>query len=466
MRGRRALAGGFVGLVAVAVLLAAAIGGGALGLGAGLEPTGTPPASVTSLPGSQAADASPSTSLTPRASSSPASPGASDASSPAVAPPPPSPSPTPATVPSERLLAKLQAMALRASLPGVSVAIVWDDGRTWVGTAGQADVASHRPVTPDSGFALASISKTFTAAVVLQLVEEGRLDLDAPVAPLLPAYGLDKRVTLRMLLDHTSGLADFFFNPRIDALLQGAPDATWTAQRSWSMVPKPVARPGKRWSYSNTNYLLLGEVVEAVTGTSLATEIRTRLLDPLGLDQTWYQAAERPLADLTTGYRLITNRNGKVKARAVAPASDVMPFRSVVTAAGGAGSIASTALDTARWMQAFAGGRVLTPRMQQTMLADVPRTEARHASIPYGLGIQEVTILGREALGHSGRYLGFRNVVRYLPDEGITIAVLTNQGGYDPARIATALLRIVLPKAPPTGEPSPGASASPGSPAG
>jgi D-alanyl-D-alanine carboxypeptidase len=448
----------------MAALLAAAVGAGALGPGTGLEPTGTTPAAVASAPGSRAADPSLSPSLMPGASSSPASPGATDESSPAVASP--SSSPTLATVPSERLLAKLQAMALRASLPGVSVAIVWDDGRTWVGTAGQADVASHRPVTPDSGFALASISKTFTAAVVLQLVEEGRLDLDGPVAPLLPAYGLDKRITLRMLLDHTSGLADFFFNPRIDALLQGAPDATWTAQRSWSMVPKPVARPGKRWAYSNTNYLLLGEVVEAVTGTSLATEVRTRLLDPLGLDQTWYQAAERPRADLTTGYRLITNRNGKVRARAVAPASDVMPFRSVVTAAGGAGSIASTALDTARWMQAFAGGRVLTPRMQQTMLADVPRTEARHARIPYGLGIQEVTILGREALGHSGRYLGFRNVVRYLPDEGVTIAVLTNQGGYDPARIATALLRIVLPKVPRTGEPSPGASASPGSPAG
>ena len=121
-----------------------------------------------------------------------------------------------------------------------------------------------------------------------------------------------------------------------------------------------------------------------------------------------------------------------------------MPFRSVVTAAGGAGSIAATAEDTARWMQAFAGGRVLSPAMQTAMLGDVAYTRALHARIPYGLGIQQVSIAGRPALGHSGRYLGYRNVVRYLPAEGVTIAVLTNQGVVDPAVVAAQLLKIVL----------------------
>lgn len=466
-RARRLLSGGLAGLVVVVVLLAALVGAGALVMTAGSSaPGATLPAQATgeaARPSSSPSSAPSTPSAGPSLAS--AMPGPAESGElpsptpPAVESPAPSPSASP--IPADRLQKKLDAMTRRASLPGVSVALVWDDGRTWTGTAGYADVAAKQPVSADSGFALASISKTFTAAVVLQLVDEGRLELDQSVAPLLPTYGLDKRITLRMLLDHTSGLADFFFNPRIDALLQGDPGATWTAQRSWSMVPKRVAKPGKRWSYSNTNYLLLGEVVEAVTGNSLAHEVQTRLLDPLELSQTWYQGKEKPLADITTGYRLITTRNGKVKARAVAPASGVMPFRSVVTAAGGAGSIASTALDTARWMQAFAGGRVLSPAMQQAMLADAARTEARHATIPYGLGIQEVTMLGRTALGHSGRYLGFRNVVRYLPEEGVTVAVLTNQGGYDPARIATAMLKIVLP-ATPVEKPSPSASASGG----
>ncbi len=366
--------------------------------------------------------------------------------------------PSPSAVPSARLQARLQArldrLRAKASLPGVSVAIVWDDGRTWTGVAGSADVAGGVPVTPASGFALASISKTFTAAVVLELVDEGRLALDQPVAPLLPAYRIDRRITVRMLLDHTSGLPDFFFNPTIDARLQRAPDATWTAMDSWSLVARKRPRPGTVWAYSNTNYLLLGELVRAVTGKPLATEVRNRLLDPLGLEDTWYQVAEKPRTATTRGYRLVAGSGGAVRAVAVARSTGVMPFRSVVTAAGGAGSIASTALDTARWMQAFAGGRVLSPTMQAAMLADVANTHRLDAAIPYGLGIQEVAIDGRAALGHSGRYLGYRNVVRYLPSEGVTIAVLTNQGAYDPAKIATALLRIVLP-------PSPSASPSP-----
>jgi CubicO group peptidase (beta-lactamase class C family) len=144
----------------------------------------------------------------------------------------------------------------------------------------------------------------------------------------------------------------------------------------------------------------------------------------------------------------------------VARKSDVMPFRSVVTAAGGAGSLAATAEDAARWMQAFAGGDVLTPAMQREMLADVARTSALKPRLPYGLGIQALPIAGRYALGHSGRFLGFRNVVRYLPAEGVTIAVLTNQGAKDPTRIAESLLKIVLPPLP-AASPSASGSAAP-----
>ncbi len=225
-------------------------------------------------------------------------------------------------------------------------------------------------MTPDSAFALASISKTYTAAVVLQLVEEGRLALDQPVAPLLPGYKLDKRITVRMLLDHTSGLPDFFLNPKIDKPLQSAPDAAWTPARSLTYLTAKRAKPGSTWIYANTNYLLLGELVTAVTRRPLATEIRDRLLDPLGLSGTWYQVAEAPRTTTTFGYRTATGSGGGVRATRVGAGGDIMPFRSVITAAGGAGSIAATALDTARWMEAFAGGSVLSPSMQAAMLAD------------------------------------------------------------------------------------------------
>ena len=126
------------------------------------------------------------------------------------------------------------------------------------------------------------------------------------------------------------------------------------------------------------------------TDRPLAKEIRARLLDPLGLEHAWYQAAEKPRTraqHAATGW--FRDRPAvRAPSRSRRP-SDVMPFRSVVTAAGGAGSIAATAEDTARWMQAFAGGRVLSPAMQTAMLGDVAYTRALHARIPYGLGIQQ-----------------------------------------------------------------------------
>jgi D-alanyl-D-alanine carboxypeptidase len=266
-----------------------------------------------------------------------------------------------------------------------------------------------------------------------------------------------------MLLDHTSGLPDFFFGKGIDAALQRSPDAAWTPAQSWAYVPKPHAVPGKVWNYSNTNYLLLGELVAAVTGHPLAQEIRTRLLDPLGLSTAYYQSIEAPREAGTVAYQMLATSAGTWRIRPVAAPSSVIPFRSVVTAAGGAGSIAGTALDAARWIRAWAGGQVLNAETQALVIADIARTVKLHARIPYGLGIQRVALNGFTAYGHSGRYLGIRNVVRYLPGAGITIAVLTNQSVYDPNRIATALLNVVLPKPTPSPSPSAGSSGVPGS---
>jgi D-alanyl-D-alanine carboxypeptidase len=330
------------------------------------------------------------------------------------------------------------------------VAILWDDGRAWAGASGLRDVKRDQPVLTGTAFALASVSKTLTAAVVLQLVDEGRLALDDRVAPLLPGYRLHPRITVRELLDHTSGLPDYFLNARIDRPLQSEPDAEWTAQGAWDYVLPPRKRflPGKRWYYSNTNYLLLGELVEAVTGRPLAREVRSRLLDPLALDSAWYQGEEEPRADGTQAYRIVDLADGGVRVARVAPRSDVMPFRSVVTAAGGAGSVAMTAVDAARWMRAFAGGEVVAPASYRAMLADVSITVRMGAEMPYGLGIQAVPLARRPALGHSGRFLGFRNVVRYLPAHGVTIAVLTNQGDRDPSNVAAKLLDVILPPLP------------------
>lgn len=371
--------------------------------------------------------------------------------SPAPTPEPtatPTPTPAPsdplAGVPSTRLQRAIDAFRRKTGIPGISVAIVWDDGRAWAGATGRANVAGDVPMTTGTAFAFASVSKTFTAAVVLQLVDEGKVKLDRPAADYLPEYPLDRRITVRMLMDHRSSLPDFFSNAKIDKALQADKRATWTPQRAWSYVPKYRPTPGTVYDYSNTNYLLLGELVENVTGNPLSAEVRSRLLDPLQLNTAWYQVAEKPRAPGATGYRLTRTAGGAV-VKPVAGESNVMPFRSVVSAAGGAGSIAGTATDAARWMQAYGSGSLLSAKTYHAMIADSRYTKAMHAIVTYGLGVQVITIEGQKTLGHSGRYVGFQNSVRYLRGPGISIAILTNQNTYDPAVLMHRLVRIVAP---------------------
>ena len=167
-------------------------------------------------------------------------------------------------------------------MPGVSVAIIFPDGTTWVGTSGMADVAARTPVTPDTAFAIASISKTFTAALILALVDEGRIDLEtAGRRRTCPSSRSTAGITVRQLLDHTSGLHDFFFHPAIDkALLLDDRVGAGTRPRRSGTSGKPYFKPGQGWHYSNTNYLVLGLLAERVGGAPLADQLRDALLRP------------------------------------------------------------------------------------------------------------------------------------------------------------------------------------------
>jgi D-alanyl-D-alanine carboxypeptidase len=351
------------------------------------------------------------------------------------------PSATPAMRTS--LKTRLDRIRTKYAMPGLSVTVIFPDGTTWTGVSGHADVAGDVPVTPDTAFALASVTKTFTAALILSMVEDGTIELDASVAKYLPGLRVDPKVTIRQLLDHTSGLHDYFFHPAIDRILVDHPGRIWTEAESFKYVAKPYFKPGRGWHYSNTNYLVLGMVAERVGGGSLGDLLRERFLDPLGLDGTFYQPTEVARGPVAHGYRF---RTASVDASPIDLSADgpVIPFASVVTAARGAGAMAATSRDVARWARALYGGGVLEEDTVQDMLDDVINTERYRPGVPYGLGVQLTTINGQSAMGHSGRLLGFRSAVRYLPETGMTIAVLTNQSRTDPGVVVSALLKIAL----------------------
>jgi D-alanyl-D-alanine carboxypeptidase len=349
-----------------------------------------------------------------------------------------------------RLQATLDGLRAKLAIPGVSATILLPDGTTWTGVSGLADVASRTMVAPDTAFAFASVSKTFTSALIIELIGEGRLRLTDSAVTLLPPLriALDRRITVAMLLNHTSGLADYFLNPKIDGPLQARPAAAWTADRTLAYVGKPLSAPGAAWHYSNTNYLLLGLIAERATGQSLAEAIRTRLLEPTGLAATWYQAGEAATSTLAHGYRFAAT---KLTAKPIDldDGSGIAPFRSVVTAAGGAGSMAGTSADLARWARALYSGKVLGPQGTAMLLSGFSKTTNYLPGVAYGYGVQAVTIEGHPSLGHSGRLLGFQSAVRHFPIDGLTIAVLTNQSRADPGLIVRALVAVAVPSGTP-----------------
>ncbi|HEX5014494.1 MAG TPA: serine hydrolase domain-containing protein [Candidatus Limnocylindrales bacterium] len=386
-----------------------------------------------------------------------AAPASADASTPPVpaATPAPTPVPPPADRPplarprvttaaiGDRLQAELDAARQRLGIPGVSATVILRDGTIWTGHSGLADVGNKVPVANDTAFALGSVSKTYTAALILALAGDGAIDLDAPAATYIPERGLDQRITVRMLLDHTSGLDDYFLHASIDKALQSDRGATWSTRRTLRFVAKPYFAPGTGWHYSNTNYLYLGLIAERVTNEKLGIALNERFFAPLGLDATWYQAAEEPRAPTAHGYQLIGSSRSATPID-LSDGTPIVPFTSVVTAAAGAGSIAATSADVAEWARLLYTGKVLGPDLTAEMLGGVTATAGYRPRVPYGLGVQAFSIDGRPTVGHSGRLLGFRAAVRHLPGEGTTVAVLTNQSRADPGAIVERLLSVVF----------------------
>jgi D-alanyl-D-alanine carboxypeptidase len=457
---RRNLIGPLLAAAVIAIGLFVVTGGPGLGSPTASSGTGADPS--TALTGAPADPRSSSFRSPATASTTPTN--AAVPSADAIGSPAPTPTPTstgtgssPSTwTVAHSLVARLQKtldrFAVAHRLPGASVTITWPDGRTWTGTTGLADVKAGRPVTPDTAFAIASMSKTFTSALILSLVDDGKLGLDTKVAPLLPAVRLGipgvpipAGVTVRMLLDHTSGLADYFFGKGIDTALMARRGATWTAAQALSYVGKPIGKPGRSWHYSNTNYLLLGLLAEKVAGKPFATQIRERFFDPLKLGGAFIQVAEAPPGPIAQGYYYTGFSLAEVPKGLADVRRRVVPFTSVVTAAGSAGDVAATSADLAAWARALYGGSVLRPETLAAAIADAKKTARFNPYVPYGLGVQVTKIGDRRALGHSGRFIGVRGELRYLPDDGLAIAILANQNGVDTRPLVAKLISLALP---------------------
>ena len=283
-----------------------------------------------------------------------------------------------------------------------AVAEVRDGGRVWRGSSGVAEVGSSRPVPVDGRVRIGSITKTFVATVVLQLVSEGRLRLDDSVERWLPGVVPDgQRITVRQLLNHTSGLYDYK-----DTLTVFPPDPafldmrwrTWTASEQIQQAvahPPTFEPPGSAYEYSNTNYLVLGEIIEKITGRSYGEEIERRVIRPLRLNHTLVPGTSTRIPGPHPHGYVPVEQNGEVK---LVDFTEMNP-----SLFGASGEMISTTADLNRFFAALLGGRLLPAHLLKEM--KTPGTKGG----TYGLGLSwHDTTCGIRAYGNDGDALAYQ----------------------------------------------------------
>ena len=280
-----------------------------------------------------------------------------------------------------------------AGVPG-AVLVVRDGDEQLRLSAGTSNLATGTPMRVDNRFKIGSITKTFVATVVLDLVRDGKVRLGDTVAQWLPGLVPNgAHITVKQLLRHQSGLFDYFEDPRATApYLGGDLGFVWAPRALIKLATShpPNFPPGTAFSYSNTNYLVLGLIVERATGHSLRQELRRRIFKPLHLGSTRFPTSQRFGPRLAHGY--LWSPQGR---------QDVTPVsQSLGWAAGGA---VSSAGDVARFYRALLGGRILSQRLLHEMRQTVPLGPG----VGYGLGIIRVASPCGPLWGHDGSFAGY-----------------------------------------------------------
>lgn len=325
--------------------------------------------------------------------------------------------------------------------PAVVAAVRLPDGSRWIGTSGTKTVGKKaQNVQPGTPFAVASLTKTFMSALVLQLREEGALRLGDPISKWLPNYPKAGKITVKMLLGHRSGIFDYFAHPRYEKKVFGRPRHRWTSREILKLTGPRYCRPGRCYRYSNTNYVLLGKIVGKVTGKTPARNIRERFLDPLGLTDTYFQGQEKIGKFPAKGYW--ARRGGYA---GFSDGSLFRPNTSGATVANAAGALVSSVRDISDWQDALLGGEVLTPWSMKLMTAF-------HPASGYGLGMRVAWLDGIKGLGHGGSLRGFVSIMYRLPEEDLDVVILTNLGRTSVQGLADGLTRVTLKSL----EPEPG----------
>jgi len=342
----------------------------------------------------------------------------------------------------QRLQAKFEELHKAASFPGGTAGFVLADGTAFAIAVGVSDRTADTPMKVTDRLLLGSVGKTYVAAVALQMIHEKRFALDDTLdkffgkEPWFPRLANASKITVRHLMTHTSGIVRYEFDPRFTKDLTANPDKVWSGEDRLAYLfdAKPPFAPGEGWQYSDTNYIVLGMIIEQVAKNSYYDELRKRILVPFDLKDT-VPADSRTVRGLVQGYAGEKNPFG---------GSDEMikdgKFAVNPQFEWTGGGLAVTALDLARWGKILYEGKAFDPSMMAPFLDGVPARLGPESK--YGLGvIIRPSPLGI-TYGHSGFMPGYQTELVYFPELKTSIAVQVNSSA--PRSTGKSLRAFVL----------------------
>ena len=337
-----------------------------------------------------------------------------------------------------RIDAAAQQEVASGRVAGVAIAVLKNRKLVYAKGCGRANLELGAPVNAGTVFRIGSLTKQFTAAGVLLLAEQGKLNVDDKLSVYLPDFPRANEVTLRDLLNHTSGIHNFTEGPVMDKIATRGATVNQLVTDIAGQSPLYDFEPGTGWWYSNSNYALLGDVIEKVSGRSWAAFMKAEIFDRLGMADTAADDARDIVVGRASGYSLVGTAPGKFRNADFTDMS--VPYA--------AGALRSTMEDLSRWNAALFGGKLLRPGSLKQMLAPgrLRNGAADQTSIAwpggeayppppglvpgyYAFGLDHHSQDGRRVVGHDGSIAGFDSVMQTYVDEGLTIIVLTNTDG-------------------------------------
>ena len=351
-------------------------------------------------------------------------------------------SPAPATL--DSIDRYVRSEVARQRIPGLSMAVLRGDSLLLARGWGEADVEHHVPAADSTIYQSGSVGKQFTSALVLQLVEDGRLGLDDPISRWFPEGPLRwRKITVRHLLTHTSGIPDY-----VDSTLDYRRDYSEDDLVRLAASLHPLFEPGARWSYSNTGYVLLGIIIRRITGTFYGDLLRSQIFEPLGMRTARIISESDIVPNRSDGYRRVEGRLEHQEW--VAPKLN--------TTADGA--LYLTVLDLARWAVGLNHLRYPGPDGLRQSWTPVRLNDG--GTYPYGFGWSLDQQRGFPRIGHTGSWQGFKASIQRYPEQDLTVIALANLAEARPEAITLAVAGILEPALrPPQVIPEPASGSAP-----